>query len=419
MTTALDDATDGRAGPATASARWALGLCTVAGWFFVASAGHATGPLQAVPWIFTGEVRSATLIGLLGLLSLAGFAAPLLPLGAHWSREQVAARAAIATIVAGLLVQMANAAPLAWQARSSALVLSIVAAVIGTAAGALFLNAVVGLVNRRAVAGGLVGALLLRHVPLFYGDAILERQRLLLGFALVFALAGVAFVRGWLRAPAEDRVDSFERRAGGFRLRGAIAFGVLLFFELIYGLPGLASFIHADGDGLGTTSRLIPLAVAWLFVVRGLPVARHRVVAVSLAVVLAVGAILPFWIGDRAYDLTLVVVVAAQCAAFMLFGRALAPASGRRSGRKLATGLAVFVVLTIAYASALVRPAGLADLQDGLGVRTTITLLAGLVLAVAMYLTPRPVPTPAPLTDRWLYAIAAAVPVAGLIVALL
>lgn len=413
-------ADDARVAPA--SARWALGMCVVVCWFFVACAGYATGPLQALPWIFVQRIPNAPLIAVLGLLSLLGFAAPLLPLGTRWSREPVAVISGIATIVAGLAVQAARAAPLDWQMRSSGLVLAITAAVIGSASGAIFLNAVIGLVNRRAVAGGFVGALLLRQIYLAsFAEPSIERERFFLGAALGLAAAGVVFLLGWRRAPGEDRADSFERRAGGLRFRGAIALGVLLFFELSHGLPGLASVAwparSESGAALFSVLALVPPALAWLFVVRGFPVPRHRALAVTFALVLTIGALLPALTRATIAPVAIGALIA-QCAALMLFGRALAPASGRRSGRKLATGLAVFVVLTILYALTYLGGSGPGQPAPGRLGSTIVTLVAGAVLAVAMYLTPRPVPSQPPLRDGWLYLIAAAVPLLGLLLVL-
>ena len=409
---------------APASARWALGLCTVVCWFFITAAGFATGPLQALPWLFVpGMVPNPLLIAVLGVFAVLGFLASLLPLGPRWSREELAARTAVGTIAAGALVHLLTASPLGRDGGTGVVILMMVAAFAATAGGALFLNAVIGLVNRRAVAGGLVGAVLLRQLILLLPGRDARDAWDVVAAIIVIAVAilGAWFAARWRRTPVEDRGESFERRAGGLRLRGAIALGVLLFFELTYGLPGLVSVdrsgaVSAERAFIGAL-RLFPLAIAWLFVVRGLPVARHRFIAVTLSLILTFGAVYPF-LGSYDYSVGAIAAVLAQCAAFVLIGRALAPASGRRSGRKLATGLALFLLLTIAHAATLVTTQDPAPLEEGRFASTVIAVVAGVVLAVAMYLTPRPVPAAQPLPDRWLYAAAAAVPVLGFLAGL-
>ena len=424
MTAAEVTRTDG-ARVAPSSAGWALGLCTVVCWFFVMAAGFATGPLQALPWLFVpeiGRVPNVPLIAVLGGFAVLGFLASLLPLGARWGREQLVARSALAAILAGAALGALMYAPVDWSA-SAGMIIAMTFAVVGTAAGALFLNAAIGLVSRRALAGGLVAAILLRQTGrLLPFDRGTEGWNVLdLSIIATMAAAGLYFLLRWREAPAEDRADSFERRAGGLRLRGALALGVLLFFELTYGLSGMAEvrppymadsvvpFVAALG--------LVPLVLAWLFVVRGLPVPRHRSLAVALSIVVTAGAVYP-WLGGYEYWVGTTGALLAQTAAFMLFGRALAPASGRRSGRKLATGLALFLLLTIAHAATLVTAQESAPLGGGNLGHIVIAVVAGIVLAVAMYLTPRPIPAPPPLPDRWLFGIAAAVPILGLIAGL-
>jgi hypothetical protein len=329
---------------ASASARWALGLSLVVCWFFITAAGFATGPLQALPWLFVpGMVPNPLFIAVLGAFAVLGFLASLLPLGPLWSREELAVRTALGTIGAGVVVHLLTASPLGREAGTTVVILMMTAAFVATAAGALFLNAVIGLVNRRAVAGGLVGAVLLRQLILLLpGRDVRDAWDVIAAVTvLVIALLGVWFVARWRRTPVEERGESFERRAGGLRLRGAIALGVLLFFELTYGLPGLASIEAPQSSralaALTAALGLVPLAIAWVFVGRGLPIARHRFIAVTLSIILTFGAVYPF-LGAYDYSIGSFAAVLAQCAAFVLLGRALAPASGRRSGKKLATG---------------------------------------------------------------------------------
>lgn len=416
MTTPTGSGSGGARGDRAAAGR-ALGVSFVVCWFLLAAMSHATGPLQTLPWLFVEDIPRAPLVALLGAMAVAGFAAPMLPLGAPRGRDEVATHAGRAAILAGLLVRAGVAAAPAWRAGIVLPLLTTAAAVVGTAAGALYLNAVIGLMNRRAVAGGMVGALLLRQIVVHvsYDATGMGGSWVMLGAAIVLAAAGFALIGRWRRAPAEHRADSFERRAGGMRLRGAIAFGVLLFFELGSGLPLAATvdlpFTTPVQGALAAALGMVPLALAWLFVVRGGRMRRHRALAVVLSLILTFGVVLPFQ-GPRSYVALALAGVLAQSAAFMLFERALAPASGRRSGRKLATGLLVFAALVVAWAAALVFGAA-----GGRMIGSGLVLVAGIVLTVATYLTPRPVPAAAPLADRWLFGIAFAVPLLALLAA--
>ena len=93
----------------------------------------------------------------------------------------------------------------------------------------------------------------------------------------------------------------------------------------------------------------------------------------------------------------------------MLIGRALAPASGRRSGRFLTYGLLLYAVLTIGE-----------QLGRGGFIWTELWLAtAGSVLIATMYLTPKPPRTAAPIPDGIAFTVAALIPILGVAATLL
>ena len=123
------------------------------------------------------------------------------------------------------------------------------------AGGSVFLAAAVGFLERRSVAGGFITAILLEQLLRLAGwswDISLRDWWLLpqLGSALV-VLAIAAF---WQRmpAPVEDE-DSLERRAGGLRLRGALALGLLLFLDL-----NVLARLRSRRAGWASATKLLP-----------------------------------------------------------------------------------------------------------------------------------------------------------------
>ena len=403
---ATDDTPD-EVGPADRSAKWALALTTAVCWFLLRGASIALASIErglrellgsradiAAP---SAVVADADVTSVLLVLPVLAFASPLLMLATRWGREGLATRAALFTLGIGAIAASLRFGIGVGQPRPYLILLAGLATLV-VAGGAQFLMAMVGLVNRRAIAGGLVGALILRQLSVGMGEA-----RVLV--TAMIAVLGLAALWRWHAAPAEERGETFERRAGGMRLRGALALGAILFLELTLGLPIRAHTFPLESRVLAVAVVMIPAALAWLFVVRGVEAPRHRLIAVAGALTVALGLLLDWW-GNRVEG-----SIIAHAAALALVGRALAPASGRRLGKHLAMGLMLFALLSIVsdFALATTRPV----------LRGTTTTLAVIVLVVTLYLTPRPHRAAPVLSDRVAFAIALALPLLAALAAAL
>ena len=382
--------------PAPPGARWALVLATAVLWFMVEALGHIlTSANIAVAYITAGlpEGMSGVAARLLPLVALL---APALPLGGWLRRDRLAVRGALIALIAGL-AQAAAAEP--WRS---------VAAMIAFAGGAWFLVGIVGVANRRAIAAGLVGAFLIRELTQHAGWllSLPGRDSALVG--LVLTVIGVIGLRGWRRAPHEERGESFERRAGGIRLRGALALGAILFFEAGFGI-GLRAGMSAPGAALSVAFA----ATAWYLVVRGFDAPRHRMLAVSLGVVATVCALV-FLYGEPRDTGTEVAAVIGHTAALLLLDRSLAPVSGRRSGGNLTAALALVAALVLVRA-AIWSAAPMHE--PGFLLATVPVIVAGLVLVVSMYLTPRPARAAPALSTRAALGVAVALPLLAALLA--
>lgn len=319
---------------------------------------------------------------LLALLLLLSFAAPALGLTHRWGREIAIRRLTRAAALAGPFMALPGTA-------------GVVAAALAVAAVGAYLSAAIGFVQRRSVAAGVAGGLVLEHVlriaraaPAPEGGAPFASG------AVLLVAAGLAIwcERRWQHAPAEARRDSFERRAGGLRLRGAVSLGALLFLEARLLAP-------AGGAASGWFLALLVAggAFAWVVLAHGSDVYRHRSLAVSLALVAAAGALLP---QDATGVAPAALRVAGHTSALLLLDRALAPVSGRRSGWNLVSGFATLVGLAVAHTGFEWR---------ALPARLDATVLAAAgLLVLASYLTPRPRDAPAAASPGALVGIAIA-----------
>lgn len=399
MAASRDPAT-GTASPprdAPPGARWALGASTAVSWFLLAGLAIVIGAAESAAYAVLQRAPEASGgVGPAGLLALLALATPALPLGAWWGRERLATRSASAALLGGVLLTAAHGPWL------------VAAGMVTCAAASFFLVAVVGLANRRAVAGGLAGAFVLRELVRIALPAGSPSLATLLSAALVAAF-GAWCLQRWRRAPGQERGEGFERRAGGLRLRGALALGALLFLELSLGLgTRVALSPWAAPLSMGAAS------LAWLLVVRGIDVKRHRALAVVLAAVAAAGAVLPTLAALDA-SASLAALVLAHAAALLLLDRALAPVSGRRTGGNLAAGLLLLGLLSTGAVT------GRAALADGMVSpflsEAAWASLAGVILAITMYLTPRP-PAAAPaLPNRLSLPLAALLPLLAAVLA--
>lgn len=325
--------------------------------------------------IFPG-LRPARL--LLALLPLTALLAPLLPLSRGLSH-----RAAVAVSVgAAAVLRVALFPPgLAARAVCSALVI---------AAGALFLFSAVGTLERRSVSAGAASAFVLDQLAGLAGwsyDVTLRPAWL--PVQVVLSLILLALLAIWLRLPEEEGEEALERRAGGLRLRGALALGTILFFQT----NALAApVVGARWTGVSYPVMAVLLsaagavAVAMLLGGRG-PAGRHRPAAVTLAALMLAAVLVP-WVADGWGPALLFAVGGA--AGLILLDRSLAPAGGRRGGWVLVLGLGVQLVLGVAYALTFFYAFTLPALRGG---APWVFLAAGVFLTAALLVVPRPAPS--------------------------
>jgi len=382
-------------------AKRALVMTTAVCWPFLFAAGYATFQASAAlrGLLFRDAGLPAGLDAIGYLLVLLAFAAPALPLAVRWGRDGLVVRAGAVTLLAGLVISALVAANTVGGRGFSPRAFAPPVA-LAIAAGSVYLSAIVGLANRRAVAGGLVGALLVhKALP---GPGVVENFAI---WSALICLLGLGAVWAWHRAPGLDRSDNFERRAGGMRLRGALALGALLYVQLDHDIViALRSWLDAgDSSALRAVVAGAACAAAWLFVVRGIDLPRHRALAMAGAAAVTIGIFVAHFGADAAPYGALVAVVAS----LMLIGRALAPSSGRRSGRFLIYGLLLFAILTVGE-----------HLGRGGFVWTELWLAtAGIMLIAAMYLTPKPPRSPAPIPDSIAFGVAALIPILNFLIA--
>jgi endonuclease/exonuclease/phosphatase family metal-dependent hydrolase len=334
---------------------------------------------------------------LLAILPFLALAAPLLPL-ARWSdRAGAVTMAALATALARLAM-VSPALPA--RAAGGALVL---------AGGAVYLTWAVGRVERRALAAGTVLGLvvdaLLRLAGSSY-DLSLQPGWLPVQVGLSAGLATVAVL--WARAPEPRGVDDgLERRAGGLRLRGALALGGLLFLDLhVVGLTPVAArwsgVSHALAAGALTAAGALGVTGALLLK----RPSRGRITALLLVALLAAAPVLALSVDGPAVAIAL---AGAHLAALLLVTRALDPASGRRSGAMVTAGFAVFALATALYALTFF-PSFTLPAMDGAA--PWIFGLVGVLLAGSFVLLPRPAELE-PLPPSLGVALGVAVAVAG------
>ena len=313
---------------------------------------------------------------LLILLPLIALLAPLLPL-VRW----VDRGAAVGLSAAGVaLFRLPMLAPdLAVRTASAALVLG---------CAALFLTWAVGHVHGRALAAGAVLGLLIDQLVRLGGVSYDLSQRVSwLPVQLVLSLALLVLATRWRRPRThpEKVQGGLERRAGGLRLRGALAVGALLFLDLhVLGLPPvIARWTGVSWEITAAATAVAAGAALWV-VLAGRGAVRSRRVSLALVtlVMLAVGM---GWMARGAGPALL--MAAGHGSALVLVARALAPASGRRGGRVVSAGMLTFIVLTLLYGVALMDPPTL----PVLGAAAPWTLgVALLVLAGSMLLLPQP-----------------------------
>lgn len=301
--------------------------------------------------------------------------APLLPLARWLDRRRAVAAAAIGAAVVRL--------PMTHPALEARLL----GGALVVAAAAVFLTWAVGYLDRRAVAGGVVTALVVDQLLRLAGSSYdVSLQPSWLPVQTLLSLALVAVVALWHRAGEEERGgDGLERRAGGIRRRGAIALGALFFLDLhVLGMPPVV----ARWAGVGHTFAGIAIGVAGAgalaaVLLLGRPTGG-RVTTLLLVALAAAAAIIGYGADGT---LVALVMAAGHLAALLLITRALDPSSGRRSGTAMAAGLAVFILATALYGLTFFAAFTVPALDGGV---PWIMGAAGLVLAGCFVLLPRP-----------------------------
>ncbi|MGH7551670.1 MAG: endonuclease/exonuclease/phosphatase family protein [Longimicrobiales bacterium] len=263
------------------------------------------------------------------------------------------------------------------------------------ASGAIFLGKAVGFLDRRTVAAGAATAVVLDALLRLAGWSYDVSQRPgWVPVQLIVSVAAIGIALKWRMLPesGQSAEPTLERRAGGVRLRGALAFGCILFLqlnvlaraELAHRLLGVAypaasvALIAAGGA-----------AVLLLLAAPG-PIGSSRSAAVFLAALALAGALSPLLNAVPAV-LRLILFAAGHAAALLLIDRALVPAFGRRRGWRLAAGLGMFFVLTLAWALTFYYAFTVPAFQGRTGLMIT---LAVMVLVLALVLSPRPVHAP-------------------------
>lgn len=280
------------------------------------------------------------------------------------------------------------------------------AAVLVVAAGAIFLGKAVGFMERRLVAAGAATAFVLDQLLRLAGWSYdISLRASWLPVQGVLAAATIAVAIAWRRQPAEEAVENpLERRAGGVRLRGAVALGCILFLQLNVlaraevahrwiGVPyPTAALALITGGGI---------AVLLLLGAPG-PIGRRRPAALLLAGLALAGAVAPRF-AQASPTALLVLFAVAHCSGLLLLDRALVPAGGRRRGWRLAAGLATMLALSVAWVLTFYYAFTLPPFEGRTG---EILVAAAALLAAALALTPRPFAT-APILRQPLPAAAA------------
>jgi len=332
------------------------------------------------------EPRVALL--LLALLPAAALLAPALPFSLWLDRRLTIAGVAAAGAIARMVVGVADPR------------LRLIAAVLVVACGAVFLGKIVGFMGRRVVAAAAATALTLDPMLRLSGwswDPTLRPSWVPLQVPL--SLAVIALAVAWWRVSRMEAAHandaSLERRAGGVRLRGAVAAACVLFLDqAVLGRPeAIAHWTAGSYEIAAAVTIVAGAAAAALLLTTPDPIGSERLITLALAA-MAAGATAIIYTGTARGAAALAIAGLARAGALLLLDRALVPAGGRRRGWRLATGLLLLLGLHAAYGLTFF-PAQTWPALHGQAI--TILLGAGLLLTVSLVLTPRPMPAPPPL----------------------
>jgi hypothetical protein len=324
-------------------------------------------------------------------LPLLALAAPMVPITRLVGRYNAVAGTAVIAAVARVPLCVPD-----WEYR-------VLASAVVVAAGASFLSCAVGFLERRSVAAGVGAAITLDQLLRLAGWSwSVALQPAWLWPQIVVSGAVVALAVQWLRMAAPDEETgegSFERRAGGLRLRGGLALGFILFLDLnvLARAEVAARWLDVRYEAAAVLLVTAGAAATLVLLAGHGPLGRGRAASAALAVAAttAVLAARPLaglgggWPG-------LVLMAAGHAAAVLLIGRALVPASGRRKGSTTTAALVVWLAATALY-SATFFPA-LPVSRPWLAPALFAAAGAGLVLFLVAL--PRPLATLPPLRRR-------------------
>jgi endonuclease/exonuclease/phosphatase family metal-dependent hydrolase len=335
---------------------------------------------------------------LLAVLPLVALAAPLIPVTRWLDRRGAVVVGAVG--VALFRLPMTDPS-LAARLVGSALVL---------ACAGVFLNAAVGHGDRRALGAGAVLGLVLDQLVRVAGVSYdLSLRSSWFPVQAVLSLGLVALVFLWVRVPDRRREHppELERRSGGLRLRGGLALGALLFLDLhVLAAPPVLSRWTGMAYPVAALAVSAAGAAALTVTLRSRRPGWGRLPALGLAAGVTAGLLSGYWTDGPG---ALTAMAGGHAAALILVARSLDPASGRRGGGNVTAALLLLTVLATAYSLTFFPAFTLSALA---GAAPWIFFFAGLLVAGAFVLLPRPAdvrPPAGPVT-----AAAIGVAVAGL-----
>lgn len=270
------------------------------------------------------------------------------------------------------------------------------AASVIVAGGAVFLLNAVGYIARRRIAGGLAAAVTVDQLLRLAGwswDLSMRSWWVLPQIPLSAAVVALALAWRTMRDRRGDEGRGIlERRAGGLRMRGAVALSLLLFLDLHFlARPEVAAqwtglryeIVAVALIGAGAAATLLLLAG------HGPLGVRRRTAALLVALCGTAVLLTPVLPGGAG----LLLAAAGHVAALLLIARALVPAGGRRPARNASILLGLWLLASVLYICTYFPSATLTALAGGLP-----WLLAAVVLLLfpSVMLLPRPLETPPP-----------------------
>lgn len=338
------------------------------------------------------------------LLPLAALLAPAIPLARRLGRERHLALAAALTATARIALWF-PAFEVRW-----------IASAFVVAGGMAFLSAAVGCLDRRALAAGAAGAILLEQTLRFagHGGDIILRPGVGLLTQIVLSAAGAAAAGYWLLAPGGSREQaSLERRAGGLRLRGAFALACVLFLELtVLARADVLERSSGVSYELAALALIIVSAAAVVLHTRlQLPPRAHRPLMVGCALLAGAAAVFALRIGGGAAAVLLVI---GHAAALALLARALMPGGGRRKGWTSTVAAFVLLGFVVLHGLTFLPVFAIPALQAR---GSDIHAAAAVLLVLTVLVLPRPAAIPR-LHGRMPAALAIGVVVLSLAIAL-